>query len=298
MSPLTDFPCHLPAYVAMRMANGLHTDQISFFYQPEIAQNPKSKGRVPSIMNPVYSPLQPGNPYGNPKNITYAGYPTGYSAAAVPQAYAHSVYHTGNAAFPQVLLLKQGWPQASMEMAGAQEGPYDPALDAGSDGRQYQASATAFRYTAGTPYKVNPMQSTGAPPPYSPSANPYQMYPIRSIYPQQNLYAQQGAYYTQPVYAAAQPHVIHHTTVVQPNSLPSTLYPTQVPNGAPSPSPAPAPRSGALPMGMVSGTTMAMSTGTLLTTPQSTQHMGAPSVTMPTYRPQGAPGYSYVTPHW
>ncbi|XP_030217370.1 myelin-associated neurite-outgrowth inhibitor isoform X2 [Gadus morhua] len=239
----------------MRMANGLHTDQISFFYQPEIAQNPKSKGRVPSIMNPVYSPLQPGNPYGNPKNITYAGYPTGYSAAAVPQAYAHSVYHTGNAAFPQ-------------------------------------------GYTAGTPYKVNPMQSTGAPPPYSPSANPYQMYPIRSIYPQQNLYAQQGAYYTQPVYAAAQPHVIHHTTVVQPNSLPSTLYPTQVPTGAPSPSPAPAPRSGALPMGMVSGTTMAMSTGTLLTTPQSTQHMGAQSVTMPTYRPQGAPGYSYVTPHW
>ncbi|KAJ3589675.1 hypothetical protein NHX12_010518, partial [Muraenolepis orangiensis] len=262
-----------PAYVAMRMANGLHTDQISFFYQPEIAQNPKSKGRVPSIMNPVYSSLQPGNPYGNPKNITYAGYPTGYSAAAMPQAYAHSVYHTGNPGFPQVLLLKQGWPQASMEMTGAQEGPYDPALDAGSDGRQYQASAAAFRYTMGTPYKVPPMQSTGAPPPYSPSANPYQtaMYPIRGIYPQQNLYAQ-GAYYTQPVYAAAQPHVIHHTTVVQPNSLPSTLYPT--------------------------GTTMAMSTGTLLTTPQSTQHMGAPSVTMPTYRPQGAPGYSYVTPHW
>ncbi|CAI5773548.1 Hypothetical predicted protein [Podarcis lilfordi] len=75
-------------------------------------------------------------------------------------------------------------------------------------------------YTAGTPYKVPPTQSNSAPPPYSPSPNPYQtaMYPIRSAYPQQNLYAQ-GAYYTQPVYAA-QPHVIHHTTVVQPNSIP------------------------------------------------------------------------------
>lgn len=47
-------------------------------------------------------------------------------------------------------------------------------------------------YTAGTPYKVPPTQSNGAPPPYSPSPNPYQtaMYPIRSAYPQQNLYAQ------------------------------------------------------------------------------------------------------------
>lgn len=50
-------------------------------------------------------------------------------------------------------------------------------------------------YTAGTPYKVPPTQSNTAPPPYSPSPNPYQtaMYPIRSAYPQQNLYAQVGA---------------------------------------------------------------------------------------------------------
>lgn len=49
-------------------------------------------------------------------------------------------------------------------------------------------------YTAGTPYKVPPTQSNTAPPPYSPSPNPYQtaMYPIRSAYPQQNLYAQVG----------------------------------------------------------------------------------------------------------
>ncbi|MBW03422.1 hypothetical protein ESR_13338, partial [Eschrichtius robustus] len=104
-------------------------------------------------------------------------------------------------------------------------------------------------YTAGTPYKVPPTQSNTAPPPYSPSPNPYQtaMYPIRSAYPQQNLYAQ-GAYYTQPVYAA-QPHVIHHTTVVQPNSIPSAIYPA----------PVAAPRTNGVAMGMVAGTTMAMS---------------------------------------
>lgn len=64
----------------------------------------------------------------------------------------------------------------------------------------------------------------------------------------------QGAYYTQPVYAA-QPHVIHHTTVVQPNSIPSTaLYPTPVP--------VPTPRNNSIPaMGMVAGATMAMSAG-------------------------------------
>ncbi|KAJ7416040.1 Myelin-associated neurite-outgrowth inhibitor [Pitangus sulphuratus] len=106
-------------------------------------------------------------------------------------------------------------------------------------------------YTAGTPYKVPPTQSNNAPPPYSPSPNPYQtaMYPIRSAYPQQNLYTQ-GAYYTQPVYAA-QPHVIHHTTVVQPNSIPSAIYPA----------PVAAPRTNGVAMGMVAGTTMAMSAG-------------------------------------
>lgn len=51
-------------------------------------------------------------------------------------------------------------------------------------------------YTAGTPFKVPPTQSNTAPPPYSPSPNPYQtaMYPIRSAYPQQNLYAQVGTH--------------------------------------------------------------------------------------------------------
>ncbi|XP_056140942.1 protein FAM168A-like isoform X2 [Lampris incognitus] len=197
-------------------------------------------------MNPVYSPVQPGAPYGNPKNITYTGYPTGFPAATTP-TYTPSLYQTGNPGYPP-------------------------------------------GYTAGTPYKVSPNQSNGAPPPYSPSPSPYStsMYPIRSVYPQQNLYAQ-GTYYTQPMYAA-QPHVIHHTTVVQPNSIPSALYPPQVQ--------APGPRSNTVAMGMVTGTTMAMSAGTLLTTPQHTQHIGAPPVTVPAYRPQGTPAYSYVPPHW
>ncbi|XP_076138114.1 protein FAM168A isoform X3 [Alosa pseudoharengus] len=241
-------------------------------------------------MNPVYSPVQPGTPYGNPKNMAYAGYPSGYPTTA--PTYTPNLYQTGSPGYPPVLLVKQSWPQ-NPSGPGATDGSYDLAVDAGSESRQYQASSAAFRYTAGTPYKVPPTQTNGAPPPYSPSPNPYAqaaMYPIRSAFPQQNLYAQylsmQGAYYTQPVYAA-QPHVIHHTTVVQPNSIPSAIYPA----------PVPAPRSNGVAMGMVAGTTMAMSAGTLLTTPQHTP-IGAHPVTVPTYRPQGTPGYSYVPPHW
>lgn len=61
---------------------------------------------------------------------------------------------------------------------------------------------------------------------------------------------QQGTYYTQPLYAAP-PHVIHHTTVVQPNGMPAAMY-------AP---PIPPPRPNSVAMGMVAGTTMAMSAG-------------------------------------
>lgn len=63
---------------------------------------------------------------------------------------------------------------------------------------------------------------------------------------------QQGTYYTQPLYAAP-PHVIHHTTVVQPNGMPAAMY------GAPMQ----APRPNGVAMGMVAGTTMAMSAGEL-----------------------------------
>lgn len=34
---------------------------------------PPSKNRLSSSMNPVYSPVQPGAPYGNPKNMAYTG---------------------------------------------------------------------------------------------------------------------------------------------------------------------------------------------------------------------------------
>ncbi|XP_077307344.1 protein FAM168A isoform X1 [Lithobates pipiens] len=283
-------------------------------------------------MNPVYSPVQPGTPYGNQKNMTYAGttsnfpyflllptnsfwtehgkrtpandpardliqctgmnnnlflharYPAGYPTPA--QAFNPNMYAASSPGYaPATLLMKQAWPQTSSSCAN--EGTYHLPVDNGSENRTYQASSAAFRYTAGTPYKVPPAQSNSAPPPYSPSPNPYQtaMYPIRSAYPQQNLYAQ-GAYYTQPVYAA-QPHVIHHTTVVQPNSIPSAIYPA----------PVAAPRTNGVAMGMVAGTTMAMSAGTLLTTPQHTA-LGAHQVSVPTYRAQGTPAYSYVPPHW
>ncbi|XP_043548120.1 protein FAM168A isoform X2 [Chiloscyllium plagiosum] len=246
-------------------------------------------------MNPVYSPVQPGTPYGNPKNMAYTdngflhmnisyGYPAGYPTTA--PAYTANMYASGSPGYPPALfMMRQSWPQTST--SGASEGTYDLPVDAGTESRTFQASSASFRYTGGTPYKVAPTQSNGAPPPYSPSPNPYQtaMYPIRSAYPQQNLYAQ-GAYYTQPVYAA-QPHVIHHTTVVQPNSIQPAIYPTSVP----------APRTNGMAMGMVAGTTMAMTAGTLLTTPQHTQ-LGPHPVSVPTYRTQGTPAYSYVPPHW
>uniref|UniRef100_A0A8C2QQB5 Family with sequence similarity 168 member B n=1 Tax=Capra hircus TaxID=9925 RepID=A0A8C2QQB5_CAPHI len=202
-------------------------------------------------MNPVYSPGSSGVPYANAKGIGYpAGFPMGYAAAA--PAYSPNMYPGAN-----------------------------PTFQAG--------------YTPGTPYKVSCSPTSGAVPPYSSSPNPYQtaVYPVRSAYPQQSPYAQvglgcavgaersllgtvcgngsaprgsdpacgplwrlslffpqQGTYYTQPLYAAP-PHVIHHTTVVQPNGLPATVYPA----------PIPPPRGNGVTMGMVAGTTMAMSAG-------------------------------------
>uniref|UniRef100_A0A9L0RV79 Family with sequence similarity 168 member B n=1 Tax=Equus caballus TaxID=9796 RepID=A0A9L0RV79_HORSE len=150
------------------------------------------------------------------------------------------------------------------------------------------AAARGASYTPGTPYKVSCSPTSGAVPPYSSSPNPYQtaVYPVRSAYPQQSPYAQQGTYYTQPLYAAP-PHVIHHTTVVQPNGMPATVYPA----------PIPPPRGNGVTMGMVAGTTMAMSAGTLLTAHSPTPVAPHP-VTVPTYRAPGTPTYSYVPPQW
>lgn len=67
-----------------------------------------------------------------------------------------------------------------------------------------------------------------------------------------SLSQHQGTYYTQPLYAAP-PHVIHHTTVVQPNGMPAAMY-------APPMHHPPRPHNGVA-MGMVAGTTMAMSAG-------------------------------------
>ncbi|CDQ86420.1 unnamed protein product [Oncorhynchus mykiss] len=48
-------------------------------------------------MNPVYSPVQPGTPYGNPKNMAYAGYPAGY---AQTPTYTPNLYQTGSPGYP------------------------------------------------------------------------------------------------------------------------------------------------------------------------------------------------------
>lgn len=40
---------------------------------PSLSPPPPSKNRLSSSMNPIYSPVQPGAPYGNPKNMAYTG---------------------------------------------------------------------------------------------------------------------------------------------------------------------------------------------------------------------------------
>ncbi|XP_035009791.1 protein FAM168A isoform X2 [Hippoglossus stenolepis] len=77
------------------MASGHPTDKFSFMYQPDTH---KSKNRLASAMNPVYSPVQPGTPYGNPKNMAFTGYPGGYPAAA--PHYTPNLYQTGSPGYP------------------------------------------------------------------------------------------------------------------------------------------------------------------------------------------------------
>uniref|UniRef100_A0A8C6U009 Uncharacterized protein n=1 Tax=Neogobius melanostomus TaxID=47308 RepID=A0A8C6U009_9GOBI len=76
------------------MASGHPTDKFSFMYQPDTH---KSKNRLSSAMNPVYSPVQP-SPYGNPKNMAFTGYPGGYPATA--PTYTPNIYQTGSPGYP------------------------------------------------------------------------------------------------------------------------------------------------------------------------------------------------------
>ena len=70
---------------------------------------------------------------------------------------------------------------------------------------------------------------------------------IQALIPSQQ---QQGIYYTQPLYAE-RPHVTHHTAAVQPNGTPAAMYVPLIPP----------PRHNGVAMGMVAGTSMAMSAG-------------------------------------
>uniref|UniRef100_A0A4W5Q9H3 Family with sequence similarity 168 member B n=1 Tax=Hucho hucho TaxID=62062 RepID=A0A4W5Q9H3_9TELE len=190
-------------------------------------------------MNPVYCPAPAGVPYANPKGhlVGYpAGFPVGYAASP---AYAPNMYHPG-ANHPGANHPGANHPGANHPGAN-HPGANHPAFPTG--------------YAPGTPFKMSCSPTTGAVPPYSSSPNPYPaaVYPVRSTYPQQNPYTQhQGTYYAQPLYAAP-PHVIHHTTVVQPNGMPAAMY-------APPMHHQPRPHNGVA-MGMVAGTTMAMSAG-------------------------------------
>lgn len=192
------------------------------------------------------------------------------------------VYSPSSSGVPYTNTKGIGYP-AGFPMSYATAGPaYSPNV--------YPGANPTFQtgYTPGTPYKVSCSPTSGAMPPYSSSPNTYQtaIYPVRSAYPQQSPYAQQGTFYTQHLYAAP-PHVIHHTTVVQPNGMPATVYPAPIPPL----------RGNGVTMGMVAGTTMAMSAGTLLTAHSPTPVAPHP-VTVPTYRGPGMPAYSYVPPQW
>ncbi|XP_061778288.1 myelin-associated neurite-outgrowth inhibitor isoform X2 [Nerophis ophidion] len=143
----------------------------------------------------------------------------------------------------------------------------------------YTGANPAFSsgYAPGTPFKMSCSPNTGTVPPYSSSTNPYQaaVYPVRSTYPQHNPYAQAL--------------IPSQQQVVQPNGMPAAMY-------APPIAP---PRNNGVAMGMVAGTTMAMSAGTLLSTPSPAPAALAPHpVTMPTYRHAGTHSYSYVPSQW
>ncbi|GAB5575563.1 myelin-associated neurite-outgrowth inhibitor isoform X1 [Prionailurus iriomotensis] len=211
-------------------------------------------------MNPVYSPGSSGVPYANAKGIGYPAniivvfqeplrHKTSTGADDAPGGFIGRIYgemrtldFEGIVVEAYPIRSRAGFPMGYAAAAPA----YSPNM--------YPGANPTFQtgYTPGTPYKVSCSPTSGAVPPYSSSPNPYQtaVYPVRSAYPQQSPYAQQGTYYTQPLYAAP-PHVIHHTTVVQPNGMPATVYPA----------PIPPPRGNGVTMGMVAGTTMAMSAG-------------------------------------
>ncbi|KAF6720877.1 Protein FAM168A [Oryzias melastigma] len=89
------FAYPLPHLHTARMASGHPTEKFSFMYQPDTH---KSKNRLSSAMNPVYSPVQPGTPYGNPKNMAFTGYPGAYPATA--PTYTPNLYQTGSPGYP------------------------------------------------------------------------------------------------------------------------------------------------------------------------------------------------------
>uniref|UniRef100_H3DNQ9 Family with sequence similarity 168 member B n=1 Tax=Tetraodon nigroviridis TaxID=99883 RepID=H3DNQ9_TETNG len=193
------------------------------------------------------------------------------------------VYSPASTGVPFTNTKGMGYPAGFPVGYAAAAPAYTPGVYAGAN------QAFPSGYAPATPFKVSCSPNTGTVPAFSSSPSPYPaaVYPLRGTYPQQSPYAQQqGAYYTQPLYAAP-PHVIHHTTVVQPNGMPAAMYAPHIPPN----------RHSGVAMGMVAGATMAMSAGTLLASPSPAPVTPHP-VSVPTYRPPGTPSYSYVPPQW
>ncbi|XP_058895605.1 myelin-associated neurite-outgrowth inhibitor-like [Kogia breviceps] len=192
------------------------------------------------------------------------------------------VYSPGSSAVPYANAKEISYP-AGFPMGYAAAPAYSP--------NTYPGANPTFQtgYTLGKPYEVSCSPTSGAVPPYSSSANPYQTtgHPVRSAYPQQSAHAQQGTHYPQPLYAVP-PHVIHHHTVVQPNGMPATVSPT----------PIRLPRGNGVTMSTAAGTTIATSAGTLLTARPLPKSCRPHPVTVPTYRAPGTPTSSYVPPQW
>uniref|UniRef100_A0A8C4QQP7 Myelin-associated neurite-outgrowth inhibitor n=1 Tax=Eptatretus burgeri TaxID=7764 RepID=A0A8C4QQP7_EPTBU len=165
--------------------------------------------------------------------------------------------------------------------------PYTPCTFAGT--APYNTG-----FGSSTPYKISPGQARGPPPAYQPSPgpsayHPFTFYPVRSPYAAQAQFAQPGMYLAPTLYAPAPAHVIHHTTVVQPNGLPAQVYPQLA-----------APRTHpALSLTGHPSSSIAMATaGSMLAAPTMTPIAGQPMAVGAYRAAPGLPAYTCVQPPW
>ncbi|KAG7322609.1 hypothetical protein KOW79_013955 [Hemibagrus wyckioides] len=169
------------------MASGHPIDSFAFMYRPESSQNSKSKVRPSSGMNPVYSPVQPGTAYANPKTMTYPGYPAGYSTTA--PAYTPNIYQTGTPGYP-------------------------PGYTTGTPYKVPPAQSNG----APPPYSASPS-------PYSTAMYPIRSaYPQQNLYAQGAYYSQ--PVFAQPHCACGHAEWLHHGHVCRASAHHTTAHTT------------------------------------------------------------------------